>query len=189
MWNDHWQSAFLLMLVAGISDGLDGFLARRFHWESELGATLDPIADKILLVCIFIVLGMKGIVPQWLVILIVSRDVVIVIGLLVYKLITNELKIRTLFISKVNTFLLILLVLLHLFNLAIAPAPVLLFNTLTFMIVITTIVSGALYVILWSTCFINHTKDSELNNIRNLAQNFCFRLNDLKRRIIGLRND
>jgi cardiolipin synthase len=151
------------MLVAGISDGLDGYIARTFHWESELGATLDPIADKLLLVCIFIALAIKGIVPQWLVVLIIARDTIIITGLLLYKLITNELKMRILFISKVNTALLILLVLLHMFNLAISPVPELFFNLLMIMIVMTTIISGALYVILWSKCFINH-KEEKFNN-------------------------
>ncbi len=153
---DDWQTAFLFMLLAGISDGLDGYIARKFHWESELGATLDPIADKLLLVFIFIVLGIKGIVPQWLVILIVARDAIIVVGLMLYKLMTNELKMRILFISKVNTALLIMLVLLHMFNLAISPAPILLFNLLMVMIVVTTVVSGTLYVILWSKCFVKY---------------------------------
>lgn len=150
--------AFLLMLLAGISDGLDGYIARTFHWESELGATLDPIADKVLLVCIFIVLGVKDIVPQWLVILIVSRDAIILTGLMLYKLITNELKINTLFISKVNTALLIILVLLHMFDLAIASVSPLIFTLMTIMIVMTTVVSGALYVILWSKYFVSHSK-------------------------------
>jgi cardiolipin synthase len=163
IWGDNWQTAFLFMLVAGISDGLDGYIARTFHWESELGATLDPIADKLLLICIFIVLGIKGIVPQWLVVLIVTRDAIIVTGLLLYKLMTNELKMRILFISKVNTALLILLVLLHMFNLAISPVPELFFNLLMIMIVMTTVVSGALYVTLWSKCFINH-KEEKINN-------------------------
>jgi cardiolipin synthase len=162
IWGDNWQVALFLMFVAGISDGLDGYIARTFHWESELGATLDPIADKILLVCIFVVLGIKGIVPHWLVVVIVTRDAIIVTGLMLYKLITHDLKIRTLFISKVNTALLIMLVLLHMFDLAIAPMPVLLFNLLILMIVMTTVVSGALYVILWSKCFADHSKDSEL---------------------------
>ena len=157
IWIDHWQTAFLLMLLAGISDGLDGYIARSYHWESELGATLDPIADKILLVCIFIVLSIKGIVPQWLVVLIVSRDAIIVTGLILYKLMTNELKINTLFISKVNTALLIVLVLLHMFNLAVSSVPELLFSIMTVMIVVTTIVSGALYVILWSKYFVSRS--------------------------------
>jgi cardiolipin synthase len=160
IWEDNWQTAFLFMLIAGISDGLDGYLARKFHWESELGATLDPIADKLLLVFIFIVLGIKGIVPQWLVVLIVGRDAIIVTGLLLYKLITNELKMRILFISKVNTALLIMLVLLHLFNLSISPVPILFFNLLMIMIVLTTLISGALYVILWSKCFVKYSKQA-----------------------------
>jgi len=161
IWQDNWQTAFLLMLLAGISDGLDGYIARTFHWESELGATLDPIADKVLLVCIFIILGIKGIVPQWLVVLIISRDAIIVTGLILYKLMTNELKINTLFISKMNTSLLIILVLLHMFNLAVFPVPELLFNIMIVMIMVTTIVSGALYVILWSKYFVSHSATSK----------------------------
>ncbi len=161
IWQDNWQIAFSLMLLAGISDGLDGYIARTFRWESELGATLDPIADKVLLVCIFIVLGIKGIVPQWLVVLISSRDAIIVAGLILYKLMTNELKINTLFISKVNTSLLIILVLLHMFNLAISPVSELLFNIMSIMIVVTTVVSGVLYVILWSKYFVSHSATSK----------------------------
>ncbi|HIO91802.1 MAG TPA: CDP-alcohol phosphatidyltransferase family protein [Leucothrix mucor] len=159
IWNDSWESAFSLVLLAGVSDGLDGFLARYFHWESDLGATLDPMADKILLVAIFIVLGLKGIVPQWLVILIVARDAIIISGLLLYKLMTNELKINTLFVSKLNTALLIIFVLLHLFNLAVVAVPGVFFDILIVMIVGTTVVSGALYVILWSNYFVKHTKE------------------------------
>jgi cardiolipin synthase len=159
IWENNWQTAFLLMLLAGISDGLDGYIARTFHWESELGATLDPIADKVLLVCIFIVLGIKGIVPQWLVVLIVSRDAIIVTGLMLYKLITNELKINTLFVSKVNTALLIILVLLHMFDLAVSSVPPLIFSVMTIMIIMTTVVSGALYVILWSKYFVSHSNN------------------------------
>ncbi len=156
---DSWESAFILVLLAGVSDGLDGFLARTFHWESKLGATLDPVADKILLVALFIVLGFKGVIPQWLVILIIARDAVIISGLMLYKLMTDDLKIRTLFASKLNTALLILFVLLHLFNLAVVAVPEYFFSILTMMIVVTTVVSGALYVILWSLYFVKHTKE------------------------------
>ena len=159
IWEDDWESAFSLVLLAGVSDGLDGFLARTFHWESELGATLDPVADKILLIAIFIVLGLKGIIPQWLVILIIARDAVIISGLMLYKLMTNDLKIKTLLVSKLNTALLILFVLLHLFSLAVAAVPMYFFSILTMAIVVTTVVSGTLYVILWSNYFVKHTKE------------------------------
>ena len=153
LWSSEWQTAFVLVLIAGVSDGLDGYLARTFSWESELGAVLDPVADKILLIGIFVVLGLKGLVPEWLVAMIVFRDLIIVLGFIIYKLMTNEYKQGTLFISKVNTALMIIFVLCHMVNLAVYPVPSYLLTTLMTMIVITTIVSGALYVILWSNYY------------------------------------
>lgn len=161
IWINEWKTAFALMFIAGVSDGVDGYLARRFNWQSKLGATLDPLADKLLIVSIFIVLGVKGVVPQWLVLVIVIRDLVIVSGLMVYRFATKELKMGSLFISKVNTALLIVLVLLHMFNLSVAPVSETIINSLTLLIVITTVVSGALYVILWTKYFVSHNESIE----------------------------
>src|SRR5260221_3329335 len=72
------QFAFLLFVAAGISDAVDGFLAKRFGMTSELGAYLDPLADKVLIVSIYVSLGVVGGIPLWLVILVVSRDIMIV---------------------------------------------------------------------------------------------------------------
>ena len=69
--------AFLLFLVAGISDGVDGFLAKRFGMKTELGAYLDPLADKVLIVSIYVSLGITGVIPLWIIILVVSRDIMI----------------------------------------------------------------------------------------------------------------
>ena len=66
--------AFVLFLAAGVSDAVDGFLAKRFHMTTELGAYLDPLADKALIVSIYLTLGIKALIPGWLVILVVSRD-------------------------------------------------------------------------------------------------------------------
>ncbi len=74
------QMAFVLFVIAGISDGVDGFLAKRYGWTTELGAYLDPLADKLLIVSIFVALGVKGALPSWLVIAVVSRDILIVTG-------------------------------------------------------------------------------------------------------------
>ena len=71
-------AAFLLFLLAGLSDAADGYLAKRYGWRSELGAYLDPIADKALLVSIYVTLGFAGHLPVWLVIAVVSRDILIV---------------------------------------------------------------------------------------------------------------
>ena len=76
--NERWQAAFVIFVAAGISDAIDGFIAKRFDMTSELGAYLDPVADKALIVSIYITLAMVGAIPSWLVILVVSRDVMIV---------------------------------------------------------------------------------------------------------------
>lgn len=96
-------SAFFLFLVAGLSDALDGFLARRFHWETELGAYLDPIADKTMLTSVYAALAFHGHIPIWLGILVVSRDFLIVGAVILAWLLERGLKIRPMLIGKVNT--------------------------------------------------------------------------------------
>ena len=95
--------AFVLFVVAGVSDGVDGFLAKRFNMTTELGAYLDPLADKALIVSIYLTLGINGEIPRWLVILVVSRDILIVGGIMLSWLMGNPLKIKPLLVSKLNT--------------------------------------------------------------------------------------
>jgi cardiolipin synthase (CMP-forming) len=90
-------------LVAGISDGIDGFIARQFNQRSELGAYLDPMADKLLLVSVFLVLGYMEELPLWLVIAAVSRDAMIVTGVLLSSVMSNPVAMKPLFVSKANT--------------------------------------------------------------------------------------
>lgn len=97
------QAAFLLFVAAGISDGIDGFLAKRFDRSTELGAYLDPIADKVLLVSIYVALGVGGQLPSWLVILVVSRDILIVGAFLLGWVMDRPLPVAPLMISKWNT--------------------------------------------------------------------------------------
>lgn len=97
------QAAFLAFVIAGISDAVDGFLAKRFNWETELGAYLDPLADKLLIVCIFIALGVTERLPSWLVILVVSRDVLIVIAVVLSWLLDHPTPMKPLIVSKLNT--------------------------------------------------------------------------------------
>src|ERR1700726_4814842 len=101
--------AFLLFLAAGISDAIDGFLAKRFHMTSELGAYLDPLADKALIVSIYISLGIAGALPIFLVILVVSRDIMIVSAFMLSWLIGKPMPVRPLAVSKANTLAQILL--------------------------------------------------------------------------------
>jgi len=97
------QIAFLLFLAAGVSDAVDGFLAKRFNMASELGALLDPLADKALLVSIYVALGIWGAMPRWIVILVVSRDIMIVAAVIVSWLFGKPIPMKPLMISKLNT--------------------------------------------------------------------------------------
>jgi cardiolipin synthase len=96
-------TAFVLFLVAGVSDAVDGYLAKRFKMTSELGAYLDPLADKALIVSIYVTLGIAGNIPRWLVILVVSRDIMIVGAVMLSWLIGSPLKVKPLVVSKLNT--------------------------------------------------------------------------------------
>jgi cardiolipin synthase len=95
--------AFVLFVAAGVSDAVDGYLAKRFHMTTELGGLLDPLADKALIVSIYITLGVNGAIPRWLVILVVSRDIMIVGAFMLSWLVGNPLKVKPLLVSKLNT--------------------------------------------------------------------------------------
>jgi cardiolipin synthase len=95
--------AFLLFVAAGISDAVDGFLAKRFNMTTELGAYLDPLADKVLIVSIYVALGVSEAVPRWLVILVVSRDLMIVGAVMLSWLLGKPVEVKPLLVSKLNT--------------------------------------------------------------------------------------
>jgi cardiolipin synthase (CMP-forming) len=95
--------AFVLFFIAGVSDAVDGFLAKRFNMQTEIGALLDPLADKCLLVSIYIALGMTSEVPRWLVILVVSRDIIIIGAVIVSWLVDRPVPMKPLMVSKLNT--------------------------------------------------------------------------------------
>ena len=101
--NQAYEAAFWVFVAAGISDGVDGFIAKRFGYTTTLGAYLDPVADKALLVSIFVSLGMQELIPFWLVSLVVSRDVLIVGAVLISWLIGFVVTMRPLMVSKINT--------------------------------------------------------------------------------------
>ena len=106
----RYLEALVLFVLAGISDAADGFIAKRFNATSELGAYLDPVADKALLVSVFITLGFKGVLPAWLIILVVSRDLFIIGGLMMAYMLGSPMAIRPLWVSKINTVAQILLI-------------------------------------------------------------------------------
>ncbi|MDZ4367938.1 MAG: CDP-alcohol phosphatidyltransferase family protein [Afipia sp.] len=95
--------AFVIFVVAGVSDAVDGFLAKRFNMRTEIGALLDPVADKALLVSIYVALGISGDIPRWLVILVVSRDFMIVGAVIISWILDNPVPMKPLMVSKLNT--------------------------------------------------------------------------------------
>ena len=99
----QYMVAFAVFVIAGMSDGVDGFIAKRFNQATELGAYLDPIADKLLLVSIYVSLGFREILPAWLVILVVSRDILIIGAFLLSWLMDRPVPVTPLMVSKANT--------------------------------------------------------------------------------------
>ena len=103
--------AFVVLLISSITDALDGFLARILNQQTKLGAYMDPIADKALLASCFITLSIKGIMPDWLTVIVISRDFIILIGVAVLSIMSTPLEVRPAFISKVTTAMQLLTVL------------------------------------------------------------------------------
>jgi len=101
--NGAMMVAFGLFLIAGLSDAVDGYIAKRFNMSSELGAYLDPLADKALIVSIYVTLGIAGTIPRWLVILVVSRDIMIIGAVMLSWLMDRPVKVKPLLVSKLNT--------------------------------------------------------------------------------------
>lgn len=146
----QYQAAMLLFFVAGLSDGLDGFLARQFHWQSHLGGILDPLADKFLLVSVYLCLGWLGALPWWLVGLVILRDLVIVGGAVAYHFRVERLEASPSLVSKLNTLMQILLALIVVYDLGFSPLPVGLLQGMLWGVAITTVLSGVDYVVSWS---------------------------------------
>lgn len=148
----EYQLTLWVFAFAGLTDGLDGFLAKRCGWMSELGKILDPLADKILLVGVFITLGALGVVPLWLAVAAVLRDVVITAGAIIYKSLYGygELQGRPTAISKLNTLCQIIYLLLVVAARAGEFAPQIATTILGALVFVTTVVSGLDYVITYS---------------------------------------
>lgn len=145
--NVEW--ALICFVVAGVSDAVDGFIARHFDQRSELGAYLDPMADKILLVSVFLMLGYMGELPLWLVIAAVSRDALIVAAVLLSTIMGRPVAMKPLFVSKANTAVQIGLAIVVLAELAFAAV----FGPLRWILVIAsgllTVASAAAYLVQW----------------------------------------
>ena len=146
---DHdYAAGLVVFVIAGASDALDGYLAKRLNVQSRLGAILDPVADKLLLVSAYVMLTLLGHIPFWLVLVVVFRDLLIVGGYMLYTSHAGPVKMRPSILSKLNTLMQIALVTVILAQQAAGLAwP--LADALVYAVLITTVVSGAHYTWSW----------------------------------------
>jgi len=146
---ERYQFALLLIVVAGMSDALDGFLAKRYNWSSQLGSFLDPLADKILLVCCFFVCVFIGLVPAWLFIMIVLRDVIVALGALLYHLTVEPFHGDPPFSSKLNTAFQIFYLVMLIASQGTIDVPLHWIVYAMYSVAVTTAISGLEYIWTW----------------------------------------
>jgi cardiolipin synthase len=142
--------ALALFILAGLSDGLDGYLAKRFNWTSDLGKVLDPLADKLLLVTVFVESAWLGLAPWWLTSAVVARDVFIVLGALVFRLWFGPLRGRPTVSSKINTALQLLYIMGALVHAALSFPPHEMLDALAILVFVTTVFSGLNYLAIFT---------------------------------------
>ena len=155
LWRGDYRTALVVMIIAGLSDALDGALARGFKWTTPLGAFLDPIADKLLVIVLFVVFTIQTFIPLWLALIVVTRDVVILGGAAAYRVLYHEIEVKPTFVSKANTAMqLITLSLFFLwlcnFELTSAIAREVVNPYCFYILAVLAISSGVDYVVTWS---------------------------------------
>lgn len=146
--DQNFRAAFGLLLLLGLSDALDGFLAKRRDWRSRIGEFLDPVADKLMLIGAFVALAWVGLLPPWLAALVLARDLIIVAGGVAYHFFIGPFQARPSFISKINTFLQLILVgVVTCAQFAAVPASAV--PALVTAVTMATLWSGVAYVVVW----------------------------------------
>lgn len=152
LYQQDYVNAFYIFILAGFTDGLDGWLARHFHWQSLFGSFIDPLADKLLIASSFISLALIGILPWWLVLLVFLRDMTISFGVVAwYWFIQRKLDFKPTNLSKINTILQLALLTLCLFELAFFKFVPYLIETLILLTTMTTASTFVDYVWTWGT--------------------------------------
>ena len=149
LYRGHYWPGLVLLTIAGLSDALDGYLVRRYGWATELGAWLDPAADKLLMLGIYLAVTLSGLLPIWLLVLVVGRDVWLSLGSLAYRRWVGPLQVEPLVISKVNTFFQILLVLGAILKVGILNLDPVWVQLLIVIVTFTTVASGVVYTVVW----------------------------------------
>ncbi|MEE8281758.1 MAG: CDP-alcohol phosphatidyltransferase family protein [Gammaproteobacteria bacterium] len=147
----HSRLALLLMFLAGLSDGLDGYLAKRFQWRSRVGGILDPLADKLLLVSVFIALAWVGLAPVWLAAIVIFRDIVIIAGAIAYQVLIGPVDPAPTRISKLNTALQLIFIVFIICYASFAWPPRISIIVIGAGVLFASLVSGLDYVLCWSS--------------------------------------
>lgn len=160
LWAGHYRSALLLAVVAGLSDGLDGFLARRYGWKSRLGSLLDPIADKAMLGLAVFGLWLVGMLPGWLLGLVLARDLVVVAGAAVWWRLAGPFEATPTLLGKLTTLAQIALVLVCLVELAGAGMPLQVRKEAAIAVAVLTFASGIDYVVRYGLRAWAHARNS-----------------------------
>ena len=142
LYERNYQLALFLFVVAGITDGLDGYIAKKFDCTSNLGVVLDPLADKLLIGSTYIMLAILGDIPFWLLILVMFRDLVIIVGYIIIVMMGQEVLMRPTYSSKINTFLQISLMVVVLVQKSGFIQMPLVVEGLVYGVLITTVISG-----------------------------------------------
>lgn len=146
----RYVEALILLVVAGFSDGLDGYLAKTFDWRTRLGSLLDPAADKLLLVGAFVALTYVGLIPIGLTIVVVARDALIVGGAICYQLLIAPVEGEPSAVSKLNTACQLAMLFFTLTAAAFEWPPPISLVLLGAAVVFTSVVSGLTYVLRWT---------------------------------------
>ncbi len=147
----HSRLALLLMFLAGLSDGLDGYLAKRFQWRSRVGGILDPLADKLLLVSVFIALAWVGLAPVWLAAIVIFRDIVIIAGAIAYQVLIGPVEPAPTRISKLNTALQLIFIVFIICYASFAWPPRISIIVIGAGVLFASLVSGLDYVLCWTS--------------------------------------
>jgi len=150
--------ALTVFVIAGLSDGLDGLLAKRFGWTSKFGSIADPLADKLLMVSSYFVLCWQAELPWWLFVVILLRDLVIVGGAYCYHHLFGLHKVTPTYLSKFNTFLQMLLVVVVIFGLATGSVSDVFKQALILLVLASTIASGVQYSSFWGRKAVQNVK-------------------------------
>ncbi len=148
--DQNFELALILFILAGLTDGLDGWIAKRFNCTSELGARLDPLADKTIIIAAYCMLTILGVIPFWVMMLVIFRDVVIVGGYLVLTTLNGNIPMQPTLTSKTNTFLQITFVIAVLLNNTSWLYIPFLTESLIYAVAVSTVASGTQYVWVWA---------------------------------------